>query len=108
MFHTGDAALPFYISIGINAAWYTNALRNKNKFTRPERLMYFTDSYSNRVYPRIEINKSPRFGHGNSANVFYLDGHADSRARFSFSLTDTFTPFWNEVPAAPASWNGPD
>jgi prepilin-type N-terminal cleavage/methylation domain-containing protein/prepilin-type processing-associated H-X9-DG protein len=108
MFHTGDAALPFYISIGINAAWYTNALRNKNKFTRPERLMYFTDSYSNRVYPRIEINKSPRFGHGNSANVFYLDGHADSRARFSFSLTDTYTPFWNEVPAAPASWNGPD
>ncbi len=101
---------PYYVSIGINAAWYTNVLRNKNLFTKPDRLSYFMDSYGNSVYPNIEVRLGPRFGHGNSANVFYLDGHADSRIRYSFSLTCstlTYTPFWNEIKTN-ASWNGPD
>ena len=99
---------PQYVSIGINQVWNTNSRRNKNMFTRPERLMYFMDSYGYRVWPNVELASSPRFGHGNSANAFYLDGHADSRARFSFSLTDSSTPFWNEAPSVPASWNGKD
>ncbi len=101
------ASDPQYVSIGINQVWNTNSRRNKNTFTRPERLMYFMDSYGYRVWPGIEVVTSPRFGHGNSANVFYLDGHADSRVRYSFSLTDSNTPFWTEAPGA-ASWNGKD
>ena len=100
----------YYVSIGINAVWNSNVLRNKNLFTRPDRLSYFMDSYCNSVYPCIEVRYAPRFGHGNSANVFYLDGHADSRIRYSFSLTCstlTYTPFWNEIKTN-ASWNGPD
>jgi prepilin-type N-terminal cleavage/methylation domain-containing protein/prepilin-type processing-associated H-X9-DG protein len=94
--------------IGINAQWDTNSRRNKNKFTRPERLMYFMDSYGFRVYTGAS---TPRFGHGNSANVFYLDGHADSRIRYSFSLSCSgvnTTPFWNEINHTWAGWNGPD
>ncbi len=100
---------PYYVSIGINTVWNLNALRNKNLFTRPDRLSYFMDSYCNSVYPGIEARFTPRFGHGNSCNVFYLDGHADSRARYSFSLTCagvSTTPFWNQT--GYAGWNGPD
>ena len=98
-----------YFSIGINAQWNSNSRRNKNTFTRPERLSYFMDNYSARAYPGIEVQYSPRFGHGNSANVFYLDGHADSRLRYSFSLTcsgTTVTPFWDQT--SYTGWNGPD
>ena len=106
----------YYVSIGINGTCAnTNVLRNKNRFTRPDRLMYFMDSYGNRVWPGIEAQYTPRFGHGNSANVFYLDGHADSRIRYSFSLTCasalTYTPFWSEPSPATTStvgWRGPD
>ena len=102
-----------YASIGINKVWYTNELRNKNLFTRPDRLSYFMDSYGNVVYSNAvyEAQYAPRFGHGNSANVFYLDGHADSRARYSFSLPcsgTTTTPFWNEIDHTWAGWKGPD
>jgi prepilin-type N-terminal cleavage/methylation domain-containing protein/prepilin-type processing-associated H-X9-DG protein len=97
-----------YFSIGISAQWDSNSRRNKNTYTRPSRLSYFMDNYSARAYPGIEVQYSPRFGHGNSTNVFYLDGHADSRVRFSFSLTDSYTPFWNESNSLPSSWNGPD
>jgi prepilin-type processing-associated H-X9-DG protein len=101
----------YYVSIGINGAWNTNVLRNKNLFTRPERLSYFMDSYSFNVWPGIEARNNPRFGHGNSANVFYLDGHADSRTRYSFSLTcagASTTPFWSEINHTWAGWKGPD
>jgi prepilin-type N-terminal cleavage/methylation domain-containing protein/prepilin-type processing-associated H-X9-DG protein len=105
----------YYASIGINAVWNTNVLRIKNLFTRPDRLSYFMDSYGNRVWPGIEAQHTPRFGHGNSANVFYLDGHADSRIRYSFSLTCTnaltYTPFWSEpspVTTLTVGWRGPD
>ena len=104
-----------YASIGINAVWDDSQLCKKNRFSKPERLMYFMDSYSNKVWPGIEAQNRPRFGHGNSANVFYLDGHADSRTRYSFSLTCsgpyTYTPFWSE-PVPPTSltvgWRGAD
>lgn len=105
----------YYVSIGINQVWDDSVLCNKNRFSKPERLMYFMDSYSNVVWPKFELVKAPRFGHGNSANVFYLDGHADSRARYSFSLTCsnglTYTPFWSEPSAATSintGWFGAD
>jgi prepilin-type N-terminal cleavage/methylation domain-containing protein/prepilin-type processing-associated H-X9-DG protein len=101
-----------YFSIGMNGVWKDRLeFRNKNRFSRPERLMYLIDNYSSRSYVDIEVNNSPRFGHGNSANVFYLDGHADSRARYSFSLTcttTTNTPFWTENALYKNGWNGPD
>jgi len=101
-----------YFSIGMNAVWQARLeFRNKNRFSRPERLMYLIDNYSARSYVDIEVNNSPRFGHGNSSNVFYLDGHADSRVRYSFSLTcgtTTNTPFWTENALYKNGWNGPD
>jgi prepilin-type N-terminal cleavage/methylation domain-containing protein/prepilin-type processing-associated H-X9-DG protein len=101
-----------YFSIGMNAVWKDRLeFRNKNRFSRPERLMYLIDNYSARSYVGIEVNNSPRFGHGNSSNVFYLDGHADSRVRYSFSLTcgtTTNTPFWTENALYKNGWNGPD
>ena len=97
-----------YVYIGINQVMDDSVLCNKNRFSKPSRLSYFLDSYSNVVWPRTDIIKAPRFDHGNSANVFYLDGHADSRVRNSFSLTCTnsytYTPFWYE-PSPPTSLN---
>lgn len=105
------------VTIGINQVWNTSPLKDKNRFTKPDRLSYFMDAYGNRVWSgRIEIDKAPRFGHGNSANVFYVDGHADSRVRGSFSLTCTnvltYTPFWYEPSPynrlVNLGWPGPD